>query len=430
MKKLRKRVFLFLVVFFTGLLVACSDETSENGDANDENEAGDTVIRMSWWGNQPRHDYTIELIKLFEEKNPNITIDYEYAGWDDYWRKLAPQAAANELPDIIQMDVAYITEYAEKNQITDLSPFLENDIDTSDISENFILGGQINDGIYGFPTGSNVLAFMYDPNMLEKIGLDAIPEDWTWDDYIELSDKAVEAGMTFDVGIGGNIHFDYYLRTHGERLFAEDGKGLGYTDDQLYVDYYSMLQGRVEAEATPTPDYMNQLAGQEEFPVVKGEGVGKFNWSSVSYGLEENLGSAIKLAPMPGPNTSDGLFLKPTMYFSIAENSENKEAAAKFIDFYTNDPEANEIILGERGVPGSAKVLEALKSDLTGIRKENFEYVEWAEDNSSPMGAIEPSGTGQVIDLLGDLYDGIMYGEITPEEAAENFRIEAESILE
>lgn len=404
---------------------------NDNAESSEQagDDAEDIVLRMAWWGDQPRHDYTLEVIELFEEQNPHITIEPEYASWDDYWQKLAPQAAANELPDIIQMDVSYLAEYAEKNQITDLSSFLENEIDVSDISENYILGGQLDDGIYGFATGVNVLGYMYDPTMLEKIGVDSIPEDWTWDDYVEISDKAVDAGMTFDVGLGGNVFFDYFLRSQGKRLFAEDGSGLGYDDDQMYVDFFSMVQQRIEKGATPTPDYMSQLTGMEEYPVVKGEGVGKFHWSSMLVGLQQNVGKPIKLAPMPGPNVSDGLFLKPSMYFSITENSEHKEAAAKFIDFFANDIEANKIIMGERGVPGSSKVVEALKSEVSEAQAEIFEYVEWAEDNSSPMGPPEPSGTGQVVDLMGDLYDEMMYGVITPEEAAEKFRTEAESIL-
>src|SRR5690625_6887728 len=76
---------------------------------------------MAWWGEQTRNDGTNEVIEMFEDENPHITIETEYASWDDYWRKLAPQASANELPDIIQMDLAYISQYANNDQLTDLT---------------------------------------------------------------------------------------------------------------------------------------------------------------------------------------------------------------------------------------------------------------------------------------------------------------------
>src|SRR5690625_5921358 len=65
----------------------------------------------------------------------------------DYWRKLAPQAAANELPDIIQMDLSYISQYAGNNQLADLTPYLDEQIDTSEFDENTISGGEVDDGI-------------------------------------------------------------------------------------------------------------------------------------------------------------------------------------------------------------------------------------------------------------------------------------------
>lgn len=429
--KLKRIIALILsIAFISTLLVGCNSDANTNSKLRNEDDNEQMVIRMTWWGNQNRHNYTVDLIKLFEEKNPDIKIEYEYTSWDDYWQSLAPQAAAGTLPDIIQMDVAYLAEYVSKNQLADLTPFYDDGaIDVSDISDNFLATGQIDERYYGFPTGSNVMSFMYDPNMLGKIGLDEIPFDWTWDEYIEFSERALEEGLTFDVGLSQHIHFDYYLRTNGQRLFAEDGSGLGYDNDQLYIDFYTMVKERVDAGSTPTPDYMAQLSGQEEFPVVKGEGIGEFNWSSVSYSLEENVGSPIKLAPMPGPNISDGLFLKASMYFSIAENSEQKEAAARFINFFGNDLEANDIIKAERGVPGSKKVMTHLSEHLDGIQLENIKYVQWAEDNSSPMGALEPPKAGQVMDLIRNIYDEIMYEQISVEEAAKKFREEAENIL-
>src|SRR4051794_2130793 len=63
------------------------------------------TLKIAWWGEQPRHDSTVKVIELFEKKSPDIKIEYEYSSWDDYWKRLAPLAAANQLPDIVQMDL-------------------------------------------------------------------------------------------------------------------------------------------------------------------------------------------------------------------------------------------------------------------------------------------------------------------------------------
>src|SRR5699024_6077163 len=103
--------------------------------------------------------------------------------------------------------------------------------------------------------------------------------------------------------------------------------------------------------------------------------------------------------------------------------------AAKLLDFLMNDIEANKIILGERGVPGSAKVKEELKELLPEAQVQVFEYVELAEENSSPFDGPDPVGAGQIIDLIDNLSEQMNYGQITPEDAAKQFRTQAEGIL-
>lgn len=441
---MKRTLLLLLSLVMAVWLTACGSDdnngATNNADANDNanantnneqvaDDAEEITLRIAWWGAQERHDATVEVIEMFQEQHPHIKFEPEYAGWDDYWQRLAPQAAANELPDIIQMDLSYISQYANNNQLADLTPFFGNQIDISDFDENTISGGEVGDGIYGFNLGVNVLGFQYNPATLEEAGIDALPEDWTWDDYIEIADQVAEEGLFFDTGMQPDVFFDYYLRTNGARLYAEDGSGLGYDDDQLFIDFFEMLYSRVEAGSTPTPDYLAQISGPEDDPVVKGEGVGIWQWSNQFVGLEQVAGVPFDIHPMPGPNSSDGLFLKPSMFFSISENSDHKEAAAEFINFFVNDIEANKVLLGERGAPGSSAVKEALLPEVSDAMAKSFDYVDWAEDNSSPMGAPDPAEAGEIIGLLGTITEEISYGQISPSDAAEKFRSQAEQVF-
>lgn len=400
-----------------------------NDNANEGNVGEDITLRIAWWGGQPRHDLTQEVIDLYTAENPNVTIEPEFAEWGDYWQRLAPQAAASELPDIIQMDLSYISQYAENNQLADLTPLIGKQIDVSDIADTIVSGGTVGDGIYGFNTGVNAVGFHYDPATLASIGYDEIPDDWTWDTFIEMGDAAAEAGVFFDTGMAPDVFFNYYLRQQGERLYAEDGSGLGYDDDQLFVDFFGMYQERIEKGATPRPDDLNQNAGIEDNPVVKGEAVGVWQWSNQFVGIQSVADQTLEMAPMPGPNASDGLFLKPSMFWSVAENSNHKEAAADFIDFFINNIEANKIIDGDRGVPGSSVVKDSLREGLDEEQAKVFDYIEYSEENSSPMGAPDPAQAGEIIDLISRITEEISYLQTTPEDGAVNFRSEAESIF-
>ncbi|MFV2048680.1 sugar ABC transporter substrate-binding protein [Metabacillus litoralis] len=431
---MKKWLAIFMSVFMVFTLAACSGSTSgeSSSDSGTKSEGGkdeEVTLRIAWWGSEPRHDYTLKVIEMFEKENPGIKIQAEYASWDDYWKKLAPQASAQQLPDIIQMDLSYFSQYAENGQLADLSPYVGNQIDTTNFTDNYINGGKLDDKLYGFNLGVNVVGFHYDEELLKKAGVDSLAEEWTWDDYKDLAAKAKDAGIFVDTTMKADVFFNYYLRTQGKSLFGKDGASLGYDDDQMFVDFFTMTSDIVKDGAAPTPDYLAQLKGLEDDPVVKQEAIGIWQWSNQFVGLQQVANRPLKIQNMPGPNTSDGLYLKPSMFWSVAENSEHKEAAAKFIDFFVNNEEANKLILGDRGIPGSSVVKEALKPVLSPEQVQVFDSVEWAEQNSSAFDGPDPVGAGEIIEMLDSLSEQMNYGQLKVEDAAKQFRQQAESIL-
>jgi multiple sugar transport system substrate-binding protein len=121
--------------------------------------------------------------------------------------------------------------------------------------------------------------------------------------------------------------------------------------------------------------------------------------------------------------------MKPSMYFSITSNSKVKDEAARFVDFFVNDIEANKIIKGERGVPVSSKVKEALKPLLTPEETKVFDYVSWAEKNSSPNDPPDPVGAAEIRTMLKDMAEQVLYKKISAEDAAAKFKKDASAIL-
>ncbi|CAM3137325.1 extracellular solute-binding protein [Paenibacillus lupini] len=401
--------------------------TSANAGKTDTGE--NVTLRIAWWGSQPRHDYTLEVIKMYEAAHPNVKIEAEYANFDDYWKKLAPQAAASELPDIVQMDISYLSQYGSKGQLADLTPYLNNQINVADISENAISGGKVGDKLYGFNLGVNAVNFQYDPELLKKLGVDKPDDNWTWDDYFALASKAKEAGLYFDNGFRPEVFFGYYLRTKGQHLYNAEGTALGYEDDQLFVDFFKPLSQLVKDGDTPPPDVKAQIKGLEDDLLVKGQQVGIFQWTNQFVGIQQVANRPLEMAHMPGPDREKGLYLKPSMYFSVAQNSKHKESAADFINFFVNDVEANKLIKGDRGVPVSSKVIEAIKGTLEPAQQQVFDYVAWAQENSSQMDPPDPIGAAEIITLFASIAEQMDFQQISAEDAAKQFREEANAIL-
>lgn len=439
---MKKGILLLLACIMVFTLAACgggnnnggnnaSGNTSNGANAgtNSEKEPEAVTLRMAWWGGEPRHEYTLKVIEMYQEAYPHVKIEPEYANWDDYWKKLAPQAAANELPDIIQMDLSYLTQYGEKGQLEDLTPYLNKQIDISDISDSAVSGGKLGDALYGFNLGVNALQVHYDPELLKKAGVDGLPDNWTWDDYEEIAMKVKDAGLYFDTGLRPEVFFAYYLRQNDKTLYAADGTQIGYEDDQLFIDFFSRVQRLAKEGATPAPDLLAQIKGIEDDLMVKQQAASIWQWTNQYVGVRQVANRPLAMHPLPGPNADKGLFLKPSMFFSVSKNSKQKEEAAKFIDFFVNNVEANKLIMGDRGVPVAGAVKEALKPLLTPEQVEVFDFVSWAEDNSSVMDPPDPIGAAEVMALMKDLDDRIKFQQITVEEAAQKFREEANMIL-
>lgn len=439
---MKKRSALLAIPLLLSMLAGCSGGNNTAADTNSKNEgntapntnsataspAEPVTLRIAWWGGDTRHSYTQQVIDMYEELNPHVTIEPEYASFDDYWKKLAPQAAANRLPDIVQMDISYINQYGSNGQLEDLNPYLNNQIQVGDVNENVLGTGKIGDKQYGVPLGVNVLGFQYDPALLKQAGVDSIPENWTWDQYKEIAAKAKAAGLYMDGSMAPDVFFNYYLRTKGASLYNNDGSALGYEDDALFSDFFGMLSGLIADGAVPTQDKLSQNKGViEESEIVKGTGIGVWQWSNQYVALQIAVNRPMELAQMPGPDMEKGLYMQPSMYWSITSNSKAKEEAAKFVDFWTNNPEANKLIKGERGVPISSKIKESLAAELSESGKQVFQFVADMEPTTSPMSP--PVGSPEVVALLSDLAEQMNFGQKKPEDAAAQFRKEANSIL-
>jgi multiple sugar transport system substrate-binding protein len=278
--------------------------------------------------------------------------------------------------------------------------------------------------------GSNALLAVIDKAMLEKAGGTMPTQDWTWDDFGKLGSVMKSDGKILTQDLRHDVFFPFYLRSKGQHMYAADGKSLGYTDDKPFIDFYNMYQSWYDEGSLLSLDKLAQKKGTpEDGELELGNAVSTWGWSN-QYILSSSVAKRpFEILPVPGWSENKALFLKPSMYFSISKSSKVKEEAAKFISFWVNDIAANQIIMGERGVPVSSKVKEALKPSLTPDQAKVFDYVAWAEQNSSQMDPPNPVGAVEVDKLLKDTAEQILYKKLTVEEGAVKFREEANKIL-
>lgn len=422
MKRIGKSLVALLVLLLAFSLVASAQKTT---------------LRVSWWGSQSRHDRTLEVIKLFEQLNPDIDVVPEYTGWDGYWDRLAAQAAGGNLPDVMQQDYKYLYQYYDSNLLRSLDPYFQSGlIDISGVAESVLSSGRINGQHYGLSLGSNAYAIIYDPAMFAQAGVAEPTVDWTWEDFLATSRQirqrlGVYAMTALPMTMANVSGFEHYLRQHGETLFTADGSALGYQDDKYFVEFYKMdLDLTREGVFSPAEIRLENHTVENDLIVTKRSAMASY-WTNQIVAISSAAGRPLKMALFPNASTQTqyGSYIKPSMFFSITQHSKNPEAAARFIDFFTNSVEANKILMAERGVPIAAGVRSGLAPLLGAEQRQMFDMVDLASRYSSPIDPPPPAAFNQVIDILEDVHYKMLFGVATLEQAAREFRQRASAAL-
>ena len=206
-------------------LAACAPGSSGGGSQGGGGGGGATDLALAWWGNPTRNKNTQAEIDAYMKANPDVKISGQPGEFNSYWDKLATQTAGGNAPDIIQMDMNYISEYGTRGALLDLSK-----VDVSKFVEGTVDSGKINDKLVGVNAGINSALIFANPKVFEKAKMD-LPDDktWTWDQMIEVgAEVASKAGVPFGVAslMGSDALFGTFVRQHGKELFTRTGLGL------------------------------------------------------------------------------------------------------------------------------------------------------------------------------------------------------------
>lgn len=407
------------------------DSTATEATDTSSTESGEKVqLSLCWWGNQTRNDLTQKAVDLYMTLNPNVEIKAEFTDWSGYWDKLSAMASGGNLPDIIQQDYSYISQYQKSNQLADLTPYiLDGTIDTGNINDSIIESGTIDEKVYAISLGSNAPMMAYDKEIVEKAGVE-IPAQPTIDELYEIGKTIYEKTGVKTYYDGGVNMMQIIARTNGSHFYDEIVAGTK-NSSQLHFDN---VQKFAEAEFAISPDLLAEKNPDvvETKPIVDQTTWNDFTYSnqfiSISNSAQRELG--ICMYPTTADASAQPEFLKPSMFFSISETSQNKVEAAKFLDWFTNSDQANKVLMAERGIPINSEVASALRSEVDTVASKVFDFIAEVEKVATPIDAPNPAGSGEVEAQLKTTVENLRYGDLTSDEATEEFVTQAQKILE
>jgi len=433
------------VALLVGLVAGCGGSPESNQSATPANgggekspkvedtKAGESVeLRMVWWGSQNRHDRTLKVIEMFEKENPGVKIKPEFSGWDGYWEKLATQVAGNRMPDIVQMDYKFLNEYVDRDTLLDLNPYVEQGVlDLSDTDDNYIGGGKIDGKLFAVSLGANSPAIAYDPELFKKAGVELKP-GYTWEEFANIGRQIKEKTGTFGIEPFSDLNgFKHYLRNHGLWVYNEQGNALGYDDDKYLVEYFHFFKDLIdEGVAAPAEQWVPTADQVENRMMTHGTAaMGQMHSNQIT-AVMSSAGRPMEVTILPSIEGGEkGHFFKPSQFLSVAKTTKHPEMAAKFIDYVTNNIEANDVLAGERGLPIAKKVRDHLKEKADESGKKMYEYMELVEEYAREIDPPDPKGATEIEALFERIVQEVDYGQSTPEDAAKKFRNEATAIL-
>jgi len=397
------------------------------GSSGGQSANGEVTLRFNWWGSDTRHKLTQQVIDAFQKDHPNIKVKGEFGEWAGYWDKLATTVAANDAPDVIQMDEKYLREYADRGALLDLKK--ADGLDTSKFQPDTLGAGEFDGGLYGLNAGINAFTIVANPAVFKAAGV-ALPDDktWTWDQYTQLAQQisAKLNGKGWGTAAPGinDASLNMWARQHGQSLFTKDGK-LGVSKEDL-TDFWSNLVKMQDAKATPSAAFTAQdmNAPLDQSGMATGKLAMGYAWSNQLNALSKASGQQLKLLRLPsvaGKASENGSYYKGSMFWSISSRTKHPKEAAEFVNYLANSPAAGNILLAERGVPPNTEIRAAVASKLQPADAASAAFIQTIGSELGEPSPAPPVGGGQVEKIIQRYTTEVMFARMKPDQAAQKF---------
>ncbi|WP_197429766.1 ABC transporter substrate-binding protein [Auraticoccus cholistanensis] len=390
-------------------------------------------LAVTWWGNDVRNSLTTEAIDTFAASRPGTTFAPQPGEWSSYWNRLATQVAGGDAPDVIQMDEAYLSEYASRGALLDLA----GKVDTSRFLAGTAESGAVQDITAGVSIGVNALAFVVNPAVFEDAGVE-LPDDttWTWEEFRATAAEVSAKSPDGSVGAAGMFTnpklMQVWLRQQGTELFLTDGRP-GY-DAGLVDEYLQLMMSFREEGAIPEPSVLveDAAAALDQSLMAQGRAAIGFYGSNQLTALTRASGAPLQLVRWPsttGRAADRQAWYKSASLWSVSARSRQPELAAEFVDWWVNDPACTRIVLNERGAPANTDRAADIEAELdeTGAAVAAFLAQNEADLGAAPP--LPPPGGASADATLTRVATDVLFERSSTSQAAAAFVAEVDAAL-
>ncbi|MDD3415610.1 MAG: extracellular solute-binding protein [Lachnospiraceae bacterium] len=398
-----------------------------------------TVLRVAWWGNTERDKLYYAINDMFMAEHPNVQIETESPGWNDYWVAQSTAYASGSAADVVQFQSNQIGEYCSKNVLAPIDEYVSNGtIDLTNWNQGFVDTGKYKDNLYMVTLGITAQNMYINETYLEELGMELWPEDEdiTWSEFADYLGK-VQEKLPDDTYACLDIYNNNDLVWVWIRENSEDGNewvnenGEFAPSEETMKSWYeysdNMRTDGVTANIEWTQEWVSKA--WEEGPLVNRKVLFYFANANQIKTYQKSMQDTLAIRKVPvGDNGKHGDLLI-TSAFGISETSTQKDLAAEYINFFVNNEEAQTKFNMELGVPGSLNIQDMLSAN--GADPSDVKATEYLNMVSKDAPAFKPKepGVWAIQDEISSTAENVAIGALTPDDAAKHIADVANEII-
>ena len=303
-----------------------------------------TLRFTTWTGNETQLALLNEIAAAYKVEHPNVTVNFETIGFEDYPTKLTLQLAGGDPPDMGWVVEVVAANWIKAGVLEDLAPTLKADADYNfdDFSAGPLAGWTNGDSLYAVPFSTSPFFVIYNIDLFEAAGQATPAEmitagEWTWENLAKASKVVAEKNGKGTYGLqaseGGNFYggnlfqgITPFVWAYGGNLWTPD-----YTTCQLNtpesVEALSLVQSMVVTDKSVVPpgETISFTTGKVGMAMGQVSRIGPLKDATFKWAI----------APLPaGPEG-----VKPTIgqaAIGVFSAGKHKAAATDFLAYITN----------------------------------------------------------------------------------------------
>ena len=378
-----------------------------------------TITYAHFSGSGAQEETLKKMIEVFESKNPDIKVDIQITGYEDYFTKLATTIGGGNPPDVFEMNMENFLSYMLRDACADVTDM----ITTENYSEGTLAAVSSEGKVYAVPMSFSTCVLFYNKALFDQAGVDYPTDEWTWADAQAAAEK-IKA-------LGDDIWGYYQPITYNE--FYKSIKGNG---GSVLSDDYSQFTMNTPENVAVLDAMIARVRGDNHVMPTKEELAGRGDWDLFSEGKLGMLITGIWAFPTftdkcafdwdivvePGFKTHSTFFFANVNCVSPA--SEKKEAAAKFIDAMGSDPDIVQLRLDASwelpAIADQSKLTQYIDMTPPANRKAVFDSMDFA---AAPP-ALEEQGA--VVEIVDNVLSTLETNDMTAQEALDEIQAQLE----